>query len=82
MSKDQQGNILKYCSNNCVLVINKQGKIRQVFTPFLVTAIIPNGGRKRTFVVEEVATTTKDELIYVINGKKYHYAQFTIAINF
>jgi hypothetical protein len=39
MSKDQKGNTLQYLSNNCLLVINKQGKIRELSTPFLVTAI-------------------------------------------
>ncbi|WP_460685541.1 hypothetical protein [Niabella aquatica] len=82
MSKDRQGNILRYCSNNCVMVINRQGSIREVFTPFLVTAVNSLPGRKKTYIVEEVLSSQRGELVYVINGNRYHYAQFLITINF
>jgi hypothetical protein len=82
MSKDQKGNTLQYLSNNCILVINQQGKIRELFTPFLVTSSNNAGTRKRTFVVEKVLNTPRDGLIYVINGSQYPYTQFTITINF
>lgn len=65
-----------------MLVINSHGKIREVFTPFLVTAINTPGNVKRTYIVEEVLSSEKNELIYIINGRQYHYAQFTITINF
>lgn len=82
MSRDQQGNILQYCSNNCLLVINSRGKIRELYTPFLVTAINSIGQRKRTYIVDEVMNSSQGELAYKINGAMYHYAQFTISINF
>jgi hypothetical protein len=82
MSKNQKGNTLQYLSNNCLLVINQQGKIRQLFTPFLVTAINRVSTRKRTFIVEEVLSISKGELVYVINGSRYQYSQFQITINF
>jgi hypothetical protein len=82
MSKDQKGNTLQYMSNNCILVINQQGKIRELFTPFLVSSSNNLGARKRTYIVEEVLSTPIDSLIYVINGRQYDHAMFVITINF
>ena len=82
MSKDLKGNTLQYMSNNCMLVINQQGKIRELFTPFLVTTSNDNVDTKKTFVVEQVLNNSNGQLIYVINGNNYPYNQFRITINF
>lgn len=82
MSKDQKGNTLQYLSNNCLLVINQQGRIRELFTPFLVRGIADTGIHKRTFIVEEVLSTSQGKLLYVINGQNCNYDRFSITINF
>lgn len=64
------------------MVINPGGKIREVYTPFLVTAINSLGKHKRTYIVDEVLNSSKGELAYRINGAVFHYSQFTISINF
>ena len=56
--------------------------IRELYTPFLVTAVNSIGQKRRTYIVDEVLNSSKGELAYRINGAVYHYAQFTISINF
>jgi len=67
-----------------LLVINKNGKIRRLYTPFRVLAIISVGSiPKNTWVlVQEIASNKKHQLLYVINNEQYLYESFRIYIQF
>ena len=71
-----------YCDYNSVLVINPQGKLRRVYVPFRVRAKNAAGESSQHFIVDEVRTTEKDELVYVIANKNYYHHQFVIEIKF
>lgn len=67
-----------------LLVINENGKIRRIYTPFKVLAITSIGTvTKNTWVfVQKIALNEKHQLLYVINGDPYLYDSFRIYINF
>jgi hypothetical protein len=73
---------VQYCSSNSILVINPTGRLRQVFTPFRVSGIEPQDGKRRVYIVDEVRSDGKDQLIYIICGQPYHHFHFTIDIRF
>jgi hypothetical protein len=75
-------NKVSYCDYNSVLVINAEGKLRQVFTPFRVLAINAEGLSKQVYIVDEVRTTDEDKLVYVINNTPYYHYNFIIDISF
>jgi hypothetical protein len=74
----------QYYHSHAILVINPQGAIRVVHTPFRVTAILPeeNIPQNTLVFVSEVLTNPQDELLYVINGRIYPYWCFRIKIKF
>lgn len=67
-----------------LLVINQNGKIRRIYTPFKVLAITSVGSiTKNTWVfVQKIALNEKQQLLYVINDEQYLYESFRIYINF
>ena len=67
-----------------ILVINENGKIRRIYTPFRVLAIASIGTvTKNTWVyVQKITLNEKHQLLYVINGDEYLYESFRIYINF
>src|SRR6185437_3321266 len=69
---------------NTLLVINHQGAIRQLYTPIKVLCIDPIGNIKIGIwvYIDEIRTTLKDELVYLINGKEYFHGHFAIQIGF
>jgi hypothetical protein len=69
---------------NTLLVINSQGVIRQLYTPIKVQCIdaVENIRNGISVYIDEIRTTRKDELIYLINGKEYTYTHFAIQIGF
>jgi hypothetical protein len=75
-------NKVSYCDFNSVLVVNIEGKLRQVFTPFRVIAKDSRGETKQVFIVQEVRSTEKDELVYIINDKHFFHHHFEIEIRF
>ena len=69
---------------NTLLVINHQGAIRQIYTPIKVLCIDPVENIKIGIwvYIDEIRTTRKDELVYLINGKEYYHSHFAIQIGF
>lgn len=74
--------VTKFCDNWSILVINTDGKLKQVHVPFRVASIIGTDPKRQVFIVEEVLATDKDELVYIINGKPYYHHHFYIDIHF
>jgi hypothetical protein len=72
-----------YYDNKSIVVINPAGVLRRVFAPFTVVAKEDSSdGRRRLYIVDEVRSTAKDELVYIISGKPYLRRHFTIDIRF
>ena len=85
------GKKLSFCTynNNCLIVINPQGKIRVLYTPFKVVCkqnIIEqtktNLMKGTTVYVDEVYSNIQNELLFRINGWLYSYKYFQIVIKF
>lgn len=75
---------VQYCSNHSLLVVNNQGKIKVLYTPFPVICIqqtkcIAVGVR---VYVEEVLSNENDELKYVIFDSICSYKHFKLPILF
>jgi hypothetical protein len=75
---------LHYYKSNALVVVNLQGLIRVLYTPFRVQCISPiNRISLNMWVyVEEVLSTKEDELIYLIHGQSYSHSNFKIEVNF
>lgn len=73
-----------FVSSNSVLLVNAEGKLKKLYTPFRVTCTEPHGTLTvgTRVYVEEVFATEKDELVYMINGNSYLQKGFTISIQF
>lgn len=67
-----------------LLVINENGKIRRLYTPFRVLAIESiNTIKKGSWVyVEKILVNEKHQLVFEINGEGYLYDLFRIYIKF
>ena len=68
----------QYYQSHTLLVINQQGAIRQLHTPFRVLEVATN----ILVYVDEILTTDKDELIFMINNQPHPYHRFRINILF
>lgn len=75
---------VQYCDNTSLLVINPRGAIRRVYAPIKALCVDPvDTIRNGIWIyIDEIRTTSKDELIYVINGKEYRHFHFAIQIGF
>lgn len=82
MNKKKQ-NILFYDTYS-VVVINRTGRIRRLYTPFkvLCTEGVDDLHQNTSLFVDEVFEDPDDFLLYKINGNLYPYYHFTIKINF
>ncbi len=68
-----------------ILVINPRGQVRKLYTPFRVLCIEPatNWLKKGAWVfVDEVKSSDKDELIFIVGGHQFLHRHFRIQINF
>lgn len=75
---------INYVSNNCIMVINNYGYIRQLFVPFKVqvihaTAILV---KNAWVVVEEVQQSDKYLLLYRIGRYWWPYYVFKLSVEF
>lgn len=74
-----------YYDSGSILVINPKGKIRKLYTPFRVLCIetVNNWLKKGSWVfVDEVKTSAKDQLLFVVAGISFPHRHFQIQINF
>jgi hypothetical protein len=75
---------LIYYHPEALLVLNKEGKLRVLFTPFRVLCMIAlTSIPANTWVyVEKVCSNKKDQLQYVIFNEHYSYRHFKIPMMF
>jgi hypothetical protein len=75
---------LRFVTDSCLLVINTKGKIKILYTPFRVLAIITAEGLSaNTHVyVDAVFHHKQHRISYLINGKIYPYNYFQINVSF
>ena len=75
---------IHYCDGNSLLVVNPLGKIRKLYTPFRAECVEATEGLKKgtKVYVEEVQSTQRDELLFVIQGRPYLFKYFQISIRF
>ena len=75
---------LHYYNSHALLMVNTQGIIRVLYTPFRVQCIdaIASIPENTSVYVEEVFCTEKDELRYMILGAIYSYKNFQLLSNF
>lgn len=73
-----------YGDEQSILLVNHNGKLRKLYTPFKVLTIttIDNLRCGVWVFVDEVRQSAKEELIYLIQGKEYLHFNFCIQIGF
>ena len=80
------GNIihLQHCDPFSILIINRTGRLRRLYTPFKVLCLTDIGNIKATMgvYIDEVATNDRDELVYLIAGTAYNHNNFRILAVF
>lgn len=65
-----------------ILVVNPAGLLKKVLVPFRVFVRGTELTQKQAYMVEEVLTTERDEIVYVINSRPYYHHHFTLDILF
>lgn len=75
---------IKYINPLSVLVINTQGFIRQVYTPFRVQCLQQTGQIPALawVYVDCIYEDEKDRLLYLVGGRLYPYRCFRLRIQF
>jgi len=73
-----------YYDSFSIAVINPSGKMRRLYTPFLVKCIITIDEiqENSSVYVDEVLKDPDDLLLYKIGGNIYSYKHFAIKINY
>jgi hypothetical protein len=74
----------KYCDSQSILLVNSDGKLRKLYCPFQVKFCGNSNDFNPSVVlwVEQVGTTTNDNLIYWILGKPFEHTCFEIMAIF
>jgi hypothetical protein len=75
---------INYIYNNCLLVVNPQGKMRQLFTPFKVQVLYDTSHfKEKSWVfVEEVKSHPQYILLYRVINHWWPYYVFRIDVRF
>ena len=65
-------------------MVNSKGRMRKLYTPFMVLCVVDSGSIKANtkVYVQEVQSTPKDELVYIIAGIAYYHSYFRIEAKF
>lgn len=79
-----KNNRIVYYDSFSIAVINPSGKIRRLYTPFMVKCIstIDNIQENSSVYVDQVFKDPDDKLTYLIGGNLFPYSNFSILINF
>jgi hypothetical protein len=74
------GQMVHYYDSFSMLIMNKQGKIKRLYTPFSVVCIETIDEIKigYQFFVDEIFDDEDDILLYKIKGNLYSYTYFII----
>jgi hypothetical protein len=75
---------IKYYDEHSVIVINPNGQMRQLFTPFKAQVVVSNSAFKiNTWVyIEEVLLHEKHRIIYRIGSQWWPYDVFKLIVKF
>jgi hypothetical protein len=75
---------INYISKNSIMVVNKQGSIRQLFTPFKVQALQnTNHFKEKSWViVEEIIQHPQHILLYRVINNWWPYFIFKLDVRF
>ena len=75
---------VQHCDPYSVLIINKSGKLRRLYTPFKVQCIRETGTIKANtgIYIDEVAEDKNGCLVYIIGGYAHSYRDFIILAVF
>lgn len=58
-----------------ILVVNQKGKMKRIHVPFKVYVYEQPSV---SYFVDEVLTTEKDDIVYIINSKPYYHHHFVL----
>lgn len=74
----------RYCDANSILLVNQVGNLKRLYCPFRVKCKVQFEAFKpgMWLWVEQVVSTTEDELIFVILGHQYPHTRFIILATF
>ena len=74
----------QYYHSNVLVVVNAEGQIRLLYTPFRVLCIVASGRipLNTCVYVEEVWSDDQDVLQYVIYSHAYPYKLFHLPVKF
>jgi hypothetical protein len=82
--KKMKNSRIIYYDSFSIAVINPSGKIRRLYTPFMVKCIskIDDIHENCSVYVDEVFKDPDEMIVYKIGGNLYPYSSFRISINF
>jgi hypothetical protein len=74
----------RYCDAFSIVIVSHSGQINRLYCPFRVKhlGLLPDYKTGASLWVDEVSSTDKDELIYVILGTQYLYSHFALEARF
>ena len=80
----EQAYTVSYASSNSILIINTLGRIRQLYTPFRVICKHDYMSLQKgvSMYVDEVASTSDDQLLFITNTGIYSHSHFSIVASF
>ena len=80
----EQDYAVSYCDHTSILIVNNLGRVRRLYTPFRVKCKADYQDLKKgmSVYVEEVASTPKDELLFITNTGVYLHSCFIIVASF
>ncbi len=75
---------LQHCDPFSILIVNRTDRLRRLYTPFKVVSLVDISNIKADMgvYIEEVATSDKDELMYLVAGIAYNHHHFRILAIF
>jgi hypothetical protein len=82
--ENEQSNEIIFYNANCILVINKTGKLRKLYVPFQVKCVthVRNLKPGTIVFVEEVAQHEQLLIIYRVFNEWMPYNDFSIIISY
>ena len=74
--------LFQVVSNDSILIINSQDKLRRLYCPFRALVVIPVGQlyEGQRVLVESVKMTLKLEDVFIVEGKAYYLYYFRIML--
>ena len=72
----------QYCRPDCLLIINNKGRIKVLYTQFIVIVINAVGRFPLNLWlwVDEVRSNNQDQLLFIVFNEAYIYSHFQIPI--